>query len=108
MLVGDWAAQFDRQVRNAARRIQLVGRQRGGGAGVDAAGAGSATVGRRGIGVEREGRQQFAEEEPGTEGLVDQAGVLADPAESGLPSVGSLQQRGGVDAGAPLVVGAEL
>src|SRR5258708_8121531 len=103
MLVGDWAAQFDRQVRNAARRIQLVGRERGGGADVDAAGAGSATVGRRGIGVERERRQQLAEEEPGAEGLVDQACGLADPAESGLAGVGTLQPRGGVGAYPPIV-----
>jgi len=30
--------------------------------------------------------------------LVDQAGVLADPAEPGIPRIGTLQQRRGIDA----------
>jgi len=70
----------------------------GGGAGVDAAGAGAAAVwwGRAVIG-DREGKKEFAEEKPGSAGFVDEAGVFADPAEAGRAGVAALEQGGGID-----------
>ena len=60
--------------------------------------AGAAAGGGRGIGRDVERDEEFAEEEPGAARLVDEAGVLADPAEAGQAGVGALEQRRGIDA----------
>ena len=99
MFFGHRAAQFDGEVRNAQAGVEaLAGDDGGGGAGVHAAHAGSATVGRRLIGGDREGDQDLAQEEPGAHRLVDETGVAADPAEPGQARVAALQQRRGIHA----------
>ena len=50
-----------------------------------------------------ERRQQLAQKEPRSLALIDQAGVLPDPAQPGRARVGSLEQRGRVHANARFV-----
>src|SRR5277367_6179629 len=102
----DASLLLDCEVGDAAGGIHLVRGDEGvGGAGVDAAGAGAAAVGRD---VEYDavsdwnGRDNDAEEEPGAELLVDDAGVLADPADAGAGRSGALDEWAGVDVAAGL------
>src|ERR1035441_9695756 len=67
-------------------------------AGVDAAAASAAAVGRRRVGGDLDREQQFAEKEPRAALLIDETRILADPAKAGEPRVGALQQRRGIDA----------
>ena len=53
-----------------------------------------------------EAHQQFAQEKPGAQRFVDQAGVPADPAEAGEAGVGALEQRRRVHADARFERGA--
>ena len=64
--------------------------------------------GGRSIGLDFERRQDLAQKDPRADLLIDQAGVLADPAQAGLARVGALQQRRGVDADFVFVIAAEL
>ncbi len=86
--VGNRPTQFDGQVRNAAPGIQnraaIALRQRPGGAGVDAARATPAAVGRRAVRCQVKRRDQLAQEEPRPHRLVDEAGIPADPTQPGL------------------------
>ncbi len=79
------AAQFDRQVRNAPARIELVrSDDRLCRTHVDARAAGSAMAACRGVRRQRQVRIQFAEKKPRSGIFVDQVRVFADPAEPGF------------------------
>ena len=52
------------------------------------------------VGLERQRADDLAEKQPRAELGVDQAGVLADPAEPGVLRVDALLHRAGVDVGA--------
>src|SRR5437867_713730 len=93
----DAAADLDRQVRDAARRIDQVRlRDRPRRAGVETGGARAAAVGHRIVGREIEIGQHLAEEQPGVAARVDQVGVLPEPAETGARRQLALQDRHGV------------
>ncbi len=94
----DGALQLDREVRDAAARIQLVGRHdRSRGAHVDTGAAASAVVGGRLVDGQGQICVQLAEEEPGAGALVQQVGVLADPAQARIARQRLLQNRRAVD-----------
>ena len=104
------ATLFDGQVGDAEAGVEFTGRDNGvGGTGGYAAGAGSATIGGGQAGVEVifrqivlpeiERSQDYAEEEPRSELLVDDAGVLADPSYARVFGVDTLDKRAGVDVG---------
>ena len=101
MRLWDWAFEFNREVRDAEPGIELPsalsGHEGRGGAGVDAARAGSATVGWRfggGCG-EIQRQENFAQQKPASAGLIDEAGILSNPAEAREPGVGAFEQRRG-------------
>src|SRR6185312_11490720 len=97
-LVRDRALVLDRQVGNAAPRVELVGLgERGGRAGVEAGAAAPATVALGGIGIEREAQIDFAEKQPRPELARNQVGVLALPAEPRLLSQRLFHHRRGID-----------
>ena len=105
-ICGNASLLFDGEVRDAAGGIHLMrGDERVGGAGVDAAGAGAAAVGRDGkdcaVG-DGDRRDDDAEQKPGAELLINDAGVLADPADAGAGCGGALDQGAGVDVTASL------
>src|SRR5205085_5782493 len=84
-LIGDRALVLDRQIRDAAPRIEPVGSREGGGrAGVEAAATLAAMVGFRRVGIEREAEINLTEKQPGAEFAVHPIGLLALPAETGL------------------------
>ncbi len=98
----DHAFIFDGQIRNAASRIELVGCKDGPGrADVDAGGAAAAVIFAF-AGRDRQGQVgvELSEKKPGTGFLVDQVGVLADPAETGIACQRFFQHRRAVDKGA--------
>ena len=97
----DGALVLDGQVGEALARIHLVRRDdRGGRARVDATGAGAAAIRLLGGGgFQFEGRQDDAEEEPGTRAAVDEDRALALPAEAGGGRDGFFEHRAGVDVG---------
>src|SRR3546814_2175299 len=64
---------------------------------VDAARAGAAVRGRRRIDRQRQVDVDFAEEEPRAAVRVDQAGVLADPAQARVARQRAFEHRGGID-----------
>ena len=88
------------------RRVHLVrGGEGVGGAGVDAARAGAATVGGGEcelVWLECEGRDDDGEEEPRAELLVEDAGVFADPADACIAGVDALDDGAGIDEAAGL------
>ena len=89
---------LDRQIRDAAPRIEPVGRRkRRRRAGIEAAPAGAAVIGLRGIGLELEAQIDLAEEQPGAELPRDQIGVLALPAEPGALGERLFHDRRGID-----------
>src|SRR5690606_22154205 len=93
-LLRDPAVVLDGQVGDATPRIQPVGRgDRPGRTGGDAAAAGAAMRAGRRIHRQRQVQVNLAEEEPGAAVLVDQAGVLADPAQPGVAPQCALQHR---------------
>src|SRR5579859_2657224 len=93
----DLPAFFDGQIRNAARGIELVGlNQRVRGTRLNAARAASAAVRRRQVRLKIERGQNHAQENPRAQLLVEDAGVLADPADAGVFGIDALDQRSGV------------
>ena len=89
---------FDGQVGDAAARIEPVRRDdRLGRADVDAAHAGAAMRAGRRVDRQRQVDVDLAEEEPRAAVLVDQAGVLADPAQPGVARQRALEHRRRVD-----------
>src|SRR5450755_70617 len=103
-------AQLNREIRNAQPRIQRPLRplpqsgrhNRLRGARLNASRARSATVLRRPIGIKVQRKQQLAQKKPRAHPLVDQAGILGDPAQPRMPRIRALQQRRGVHANLPL------
>src|SRR5215469_8301938 len=96
----DRPAKFDGEIRNAEARVDRIsalgGRRndRTGWAGIYTTRAGTAAIRRRGIfriGFDFERDQQFSQEEPRAALLIDEAGILADPAEAGLARIRPLQ-----------------
>ncbi len=80
----DRAGMFDREIGDAARRIEPERRREGlRRTGLEARPAGSARLARGGIGCEVERREDRAEEQPGAVSARDEVGVLADPSEAG-------------------------
>src|ERR1035438_911550 len=92
---GNPAAQLNRQIRDAQARIDRVTAAKWhdglGGTGIDAAAASAAAIGRRSVGLDIERNQQFAQKEPRPARLVDEAGILADPAQAGEARISALQ-----------------
>ena len=102
------AAQLDRQIGNAAPRVQNVrlddGARR---ACVDAQAAVSAQIRRRRFrGVQRrreiERRHDHAEEQPRTQLFIDEAGVLREPAEPRIFRGDAFDDRAGIHIGSRL------
>ena len=89
---------LDRQVGDAAPRIELVGRREGlGGADVEAGPAGAAMVALRRVGRKIEVAEDGTEEQPRPEAPRHQVGVLALPAEPGALGQRLFHHRRGVD-----------
>ena len=91
--LGDAALMLDGQITDAATRIQTVWCNDGAGrTDVDAARAGSSMPLRGQCrAAQLEVRIDFSEKKPGAFVLVDQAGVLADPAQTGIAGQSPLQ-----------------
>ena len=104
------AMQFDREVRDAAPGIDFVAwRARWPAWDKRRCSACRCRSDRAAGNRDRfERSQDLAQEHPRTDLLIDQAGVLADPAEAGLARVGALQQGRGVDADFVFMIAAEL
>ncbi len=102
MLFGDWPAEFDGQVGDAAAGIDGPSPVEGddclGGARFDTAVTGAAAVRGRAIGGEIERREDLAQEKPGALAFMNQTGIAANPAQAGFAGVGAFEQRGGVAA----------
>src|SRR3954468_18942433 len=96
----DVATVLDRQVRNALGRVEDAGRdERVGRAGVEAERARAALIERRRIDRERQAADDLGQENPRAELWMNDAGVLADPAEAGVLRVDPFLHRPGVDIG---------
>ena len=94
----DAARVLDGQVADAAPGVHAVGRDdRAGRADVDAARAGPAMRAGGRVDRQRQVDEQFAEEEPAAAIAIDQAAVLADPAEPGVARECAFQHRRGID-----------
>src|SRR5262249_33596074 len=101
VLPRDVAAKLDRQVRHAPGRIEHPGRdERAGRTRLEAQCAGAALVERWRIHLERQTADDLGEKDPGPERRVDDAGVLANPADAGVLRIHTLLHRTGVDVGA--------
>ena len=97
-VVRDRSRVLDREVGDAAARVELVGRGKGvGRAGVEAGAARAAMVRFRRVRRQFRGGEDRAEEEPRAEVAADEVGVLALPAEAGLFRERLLHHRRGVD-----------
>ena len=97
-LVRDRPLVLDRQIGDAAPRIEPVrGRERGGRAGVETAPAGAAMVALGRVGRQRQAQIDLAEEQPGAEIARHEVGVLALPAEPGLLRQRLFHDRRGID-----------
>src|SRR5688572_13702472 len=93
-LLGNRVLQLDREVGDAAPRVDAVGRDdRAGRADVDAARAGAAVRARRRVDRQRQVGVDLAEEEPAAGAAVDQAAVLADPAQARVAGERALEHR---------------
>src|ERR1019366_2825580 len=96
-LFGNRAAFLDGEIRDAPGRVELIrSRESVGRTGVEAARARAAAVGRRQIGRQLQRRQHDAEEEPRPQPLIQDAGVLANPADPSVLSKDPLDDRTGV------------
>ena len=94
----DRAFVLDRQVRDAAPRIDLVGRREGvGRTGIETASAGAAMVLFGYIGLEREAQIDLAKKQPGAELPRHQIGVLPLPPKPGPLCQRLFHDRGGID-----------
>src|SRR4051812_40128442 len=90
--------RFDRQVGDAAVRIEHPGLDEGAGRTcVETPRAAAALLEPLRVGLEVEGAHDFGEEQPRPELRVDQAGVLANPAKTGVLRVDTFLHRTGVD-----------
>ena len=95
---GDGAFEFDGEVGDAEAGIELVRGDDGvGGASGDAAGAFSAAIWEGGIGGERESGEEFGEEEPGTEGGMDEHGGFAVPTDAREGGEVAFEDGAGID-----------
>ena len=93
-----WPVMLDRQIGNAAPRIEPVGRRKGRRrADVEAGPAGAAMVGLRRVRRQLERGEDRAEEQPRAEVARDEIGVLALPAEAGRRGERLLHHRRGID-----------
>src|SRR5204863_3745845 len=98
VLVGDAGSKLDRQVRNAAGRIEDAGvDERTGRAGVKTAPARSALLECLRVGFEWKRRDDLREEQPGAMLRVDQARVLANPSKARVLRVDALLHRARID-----------
>ena len=89
---------LDRQIRDAAPRIELVGRRkRRCRTDLEAAPAGAAVIALGSIGFQREAQIDLAEKQPGAELPRDQIGVLALPAQPGALGKRLFHYRRGID-----------
>ena len=96
-LLGNAAADFDGEIRQTAPRVEHTRLdQRTGRTGVEAACTAAALLEPLGVRFERERRDDLAEKEPRPQLGIDQAGVLADPAEPGVLRIDPLLYRSGV------------
>ena len=100
------AALFYGQVRDTQARIHLVGSNQGAGrAGIDASRAAAAAIFRHPKGHRRRQLQRgenHTQKEPGSELLIEYAGVLSDPANAGVLGVNALDQGAGIHVAAGL------
>ena len=97
---------LDREVGNAAPRIEPERRREGiGRAGGEAGAAGAAARGVRHVGRELERGVERAEEEPASVRAADEIGVLALPAETGGFGERLFHDRGGIDEHLELAAG---
>ena len=85
--LGNRPAQLDGQIGDAAARVQFpavcrIGHYRFSWTSLDAARAAPAAIRRRRARLKFKRRHDLAQKEPRSQGLVDQAGVLADPAQA--------------------------
>ena len=98
MFLGHVAAQLDRQIGNAARRVEHARRhERMGRTRLETQRAGAALIEGRRVKRERQAADDHAEKHPRPEIGVDHAGVLPDPADAGMLRVDALLDRPGVD-----------
>src|SRR6516164_993875 len=90
--------ELDSEIGDAPRRVHDIGlHQSSRRAGFKTPRAGTAAVGGRQVGIEFETGQDHADEEPRTLLLVNQASVLAHPANAGEPSKSAFHDGPGVD-----------
>ena len=100
---GNAPSMLDRQVGDAARRVEHARLRRARGrTRLEAQRAGAALIERRRVRLERQAADDLGQEDPRPERRVDHAGVLADPADAGVLRVDALLHRTGVDVGARL------
>src|SRR5690606_28311476 len=102
----DRSLVLNRQIGDAAACIEPV-RSREGGCrtSVEAGAAGAAMVNLRLIDIEIGGREQAAEEEPGTMTAADQIGVLALPSKTGCGGKRLFHDRRSVDEDLDVLTG---
>ena len=96
-LLRDRAVMFDREVGDAAPRIQPIGRREGlGGADIKAARARAAMINFCRISAEIERGVNLAQKQPGPMGAGDKIGVLTLPAQTRLLRQGFFHHRCGI------------
>jgi len=102
----DFPAQLDRQIRDAEPRVDGVSAgSRNDGvrrARFDAARASPAAIGRGSVRLQLERGENFSQEDPRPQLLIDNTGIPSDPAESRQPGVAALQKWCCIDADLPL------
>ena len=90
----NFAAQLDRRVSDAFAAVQNVGLEDGArGTRVETSRAGAAAIGNWRVIFKIETCQNTAEEQPRTGLLINDAGILSEPANSGILGVNALEQR---------------
>ena len=106
-VLGNRPALLDREIRNALVGIELVGREdRIRRTSLDATRAGAAAIRSGQVGGKFERSEDHAEEEPRTFFLIDDAGVLADPAHAGVLGKDAFDDGAGIDVTARDEIGA--
>src|SRR5205823_11528146 len=101
--LGDVAAQLDREIRDAAIRVEDARRDdRTGRTRLEAQRARAAAIERREVDLERQTANDHAEENPRSDLGIDDAGVLPDPPDAGVLRIDALLHRSCVDVGASL------
>src|ERR1044071_800247 len=100
-LFRDCATLFNGQIGDAETRIQLARRHNGlRGAGVNAAGATSASVGSGGVCAKLQRSENHAKKQPRPHLLMDDAGVLANPSNSRMPGINALEDWASINIAA--------